>query len=320
HGIVSNTMDDAALGKFSLSNRAAVEDRRWWDGAEPIWVTAQKAGISAATMFWPGSEAAVRGVRPAHWLAFDGKMPEPARVDRLLAWLDETPRPGLGTLYFDSVDHDGHEFGPDAPQTNAAIAAVDVQVGRLVTGLEARGIAANIVLVADHGMAPVSTDRQIMLDDLLPATSYRLVTGGAVAGIMSNPGQAAGVAPALLRRHAHMQCWRKSAIPRRLHYGRHPRVPDLVCVAAPGWMIWARAPKLAEGARAMALGGMHGYDPAAPDMAASFVAAGPAFRAGKVLAPFDNVDVHPLLLHLLGLPPMQTDGRLRPLRPGLRHR
>uniref|UniRef100_UPI00286D78BF alkaline phosphatase family protein n=1 Tax=Sandarakinorhabdus sp. TaxID=1916663 RepID=UPI00286D78BF len=33
HGIVSNTMEDAALGKFSLSNRAAVEDRRWWDGA-----------------------------------------------------------------------------------------------------------------------------------------------------------------------------------------------------------------------------------------------------------------------------------------------
>jgi hypothetical protein len=43
-------------------------------------------------------------------------------------------------------------------------------------------------------------------------------------------------------------------------------------------------------------------------MAASFVAAGPAFRAGVVLAPFDNVDVHPLLLRLLGLPAMQTDG------------
>jgi hypothetical protein len=53
---------------------------------------------------------------------------------------------------------------------------------------------------------------------------------------------------------------------------------------------------------------MHGYDPDHPDRAASFVAAGPAFRAGVVLPPFDNVDVHPLLLRLLGLPAMQTDG------------
>lgn len=44
HGIVGNTMEDPKiLGvKFSLSNKAAVLDRRWWDEAEPIWVTAEK--------------------------------------------------------------------------------------------------------------------------------------------------------------------------------------------------------------------------------------------------------------------------------------
>ena len=52
-------------------------------------------------------------------------MPNPARVDQLLAWLDESPRPGLATLYFDTVDHDGHEFGPESPQLNTALAAVD---------------------------------------------------------------------------------------------------------------------------------------------------------------------------------------------------
>jgi hypothetical protein len=53
-------------------------------------------------------------------------------------------------------------------------------------------------------------------------------------------------------------------------------------------------------------------------MAASFVAAGPAFRAGVVLPPFDNVDVHPLLLRLLGLPAMATDGDAETLAGALR--
>jgi hypothetical protein len=53
-------------------------------------------------------------------------------------------------------------------------------------------------------------------------------------------------------------------------------------------------------------------------MAASFVAAGPAFRAGVVLPPFDNVDVHPLLLRLLGLPAMATDGDGKVLAKALR--
>jgi predicted AlkP superfamily pyrophosphatase or phosphodiesterase len=62
---------------------------------------------------------------------------------------------------------------------------------------------------------------------------------------------------------------------------------------------------------------MHGYDPADPAMAAAFVAAGPAFRQGVVLPSFDNVDLHPMLLRLLGLPAMATDGNDATLAPAL---
>src|SRR3546814_18692535 len=55
HGIVHNTMRDAELGGFKLSDRDAVGDGRWW-GGEPIWITAQKAGLRSATMYWPGSQ------------------------------------------------------------------------------------------------------------------------------------------------------------------------------------------------------------------------------------------------------------------------
>lgn len=306
HGLVNNTMDDPVLGRFAMSIRTAVEDARWWNEGEPIWVTAERAGIPTATMFWPGSEAPVRGVRPRRWLRFDGAMTNTARVDQLLAWLDETPRPGFATLYFDTVDHDGHDFGPEAPELNRAVADVDRQIGRLIAGLQQRGIRANIVLVADHGMAAVSRGRQIQLDTLIDPAAVRFVHGGPVAGLNPLPGQAAAVKRALLGRHAHMTCWDKARIPARFHYGTHPRVPAIICAAEPGWLIWLTAPTPEQAARP--LGGAHGYDPAHPSMAAAFVAAGPAFRPGLVLPPFDNVDVHPLLLRLLGLPPMRTDG------------
>lgn len=324
HGIVNNNMEDAAIpGRpFALSNRAAVEDRRWWDEAEPVWVTAEKAGVPTATMFWPGSEAAIRGVRPTKWLTFDGEMPNPARVAQVLHWLDQPPgpdgptaqkRPGFLTLYFDTVDHDGHEFGPDAPQTTAAIAEIDARIGDLVAGLKARGIAANIVLVSDHGMINVAPDRSIRIDQLLPAGSFRLVAGGALAGLAALPGQEATLAAALLRRHPHMQCSRKADLPAHLHYGRNPRVPPFICLAEPGWMILAMAPKADR-----RLGGMHGYDPMVPEMAATFVAAGPAFKSGVVLAPFDNVDVYPLLMRLLGVKPLASDGDIAGVKAGLK--
>jgi predicted AlkP superfamily pyrophosphatase or phosphodiesterase len=315
HGIVNNNMDDPALGRFALSIRSAVEDARWWNDAEPIWVTAERAGIPTATMFWPGSEAAIRGVRPRRWLPFDGAMPEAARVDRLLAWLDERPRPGFATLYFDTVDHDGHEFGPDSAEVNKAVAEVDRQVARLLAGLESRGIKANIILVADHGMAEVRAERRIFLDALIDPGALKLVSGGAVASINPLPGQEAAVQAALLKSHPHMQCWPKGKLPARLHYGTHARVPAIICAAEPGWMIWLAPPRPDQ--KMSPLGGMHGYDPAHPSMAAAFIAAGPDFRRGAVLPPFDNVDVHPLMLRLLGLPAMRTDGDPAALRPAL---
>ncbi len=308
HGIVNNNMEDPNIPetKFALSNRDAVSDRRWWDQAEPVWVTAEKAGVRTATMFWPGSEAPIHGVRPEQWMPFDGKLPNSDRIAQILTWVDEPKRPSFMTLYFDSVDHDGHEFGPDAPQTTAAMAEVDARIGDLVAGLKARGVTANIVLVSDHGMANVSPDRVIRLDLTLPDDSFRTISVGAVAGLEPLPGQETVLAKALLQPRPHMDCWRKGAIPARLHYGRNPRVPSFFCLAESGWMIFTSPPR-----PDTRLGGMHGYDPAAPDMAATFIAAGPAFRPGTVVAPFDNVDVYPLLMRLIGVRALPSDGSQR---------
>jgi len=87
HGIVENTMSDPSLAHphFTLSDHEANWDRAWWDEATPLWVTVQRQGGHSATMFWPGSEVDIQGVRPDHWLPYDQGMAESDRVGQVLA-------------------------------------------------------------------------------------------------------------------------------------------------------------------------------------------------------------------------------------------
>ncbi len=49
-------------------------------------------------------------------------------------------------------------------------------------------------------------------------------------------------------------------------------------------------------------------------MRALFVAHGPAFKRGLRVPEFDNVDVYPLLAHLLDIAPQASDGRFDDVR------
>lgn len=317
HGIIDNNMEDPRIPGvvFRLSDKKVVADPRWWADATPLWVTAERAGVRTATMFWPGSDVEIQGTWPTDWLPFDQSMPTVARVDQVLEWMDKpsAERPELVTLYFDEVDTIGHHEGPDSPALNAAVARVDAAIGRLVEGLAGRGIAANLVITADHGMAPVSKDRVIYLDDLLPSDAGRTLGLGAFMTYVPAKGREPEVEAALLKAHPHMQCWRKGEIPARYHYGRHRRVPPIFCLPQTGWEISTKAWIAAKGLK----GGNHGFDPYSPEMRAVFIAHGPAFRPGVRVADFDNVDVYPLLARLIGVRPLSNDGDLDEIGPAL---
>ena len=319
HGIVHNTMRDAELGGFKLSDREAVGDSRWW-GGEPIWIGAQNAGLRSATMYWPGSEAAIGGVRPSQWLPFDEKVTAARRVDQVLAWLGQpvASRPRIVTLYFDMVDTASHAYGPDSPQTHAALAEVDNAIGRLRDGLAARGQldSTNLIIVSDHGMAAVAPGHYVAVEDMVTMEEAVVVSIGQVIAIAPTPDHEEVVEKKLLGAHAHYDCWRKGELPERWHYGSHPRIPPIVCQMHEGWDALPRemiAKRPSDHPR-----GSHGYDPALPSMRALFIARGPAFRQGVRIGAFDNVDVYPLLARLLGIVPAPNDGDITPLLPALR--
>ena len=318
HGVVNNTMEDPALpGGFSLGKREAVIDARWWNDAEPMWVTAKRQGRRTATMFWPGSEAEIRGVRPDEWKPYVYGLPAAERVDTVLGWLDRPAdaRPDFITLYFEAVDSMGHRHGPDAPETNQALRDTDAALARLLEGLRAKGLEGrvNLLVVSDHGMAATSNQRQVILDDFVDVSKIRIVTGGAMAGLEPAAGFDAATEQALLRPGPQHQCWRKGALPSRFRYGQHRRVPAFVCLAKSGWTLTRRA----DAGRAQPIGGQHGYDPIDPQMRALFVAHGPAFRRGARVRAFDNVDVYPLMARVLGVRPEPNDGDLDELRAAL---
>ena len=133
-------------------------------------VTAQRQGRTAAPFFWPGSEAPIGGRHAAHWQTYDGSVPHEERVDRVLALLDLPPaeRPAFATVYFSDVDDAAHRYGPeDLEQVDAAVRRVDAALGRLIDGLEARGLwgRVHLLVVSDHGMIGTPPDQLIVLDD-----------------------------------------------------------------------------------------------------------------------------------------------------------
>lgn len=309
HGIVANSFHDVATGdNFSMART----ETRWWEGGEPVWITAEKQGVRSACYFWPGSEAELQGRRPAYFRPFDKKMTAAARTDGLLAWLALPPaeRPKLFTLYFDLVDDAGHDFGPEAPETAAAVRSADAAVGRLLEGLTRLGLreTANLVIVSDHGMAELSPERVVFLDDLLDLSQVSIEAIGTYAGVRPKPGvdRAALIAGIRAKAPKQVQVYAREEMPARFHYNSGERIPPILLLADTGWSLEQKTgwPML----KARYKHGNHGWDPAAPEMGALFIAQGPAFRSGLQLATVENVDVYRLLCAVLGLRPAANDG------------
>jgi predicted AlkP superfamily pyrophosphatase or phosphodiesterase len=318
HGIVANWFyDPADDAKFDMSKTEA----RWWQGGEPVWITAEKQGVRSACFFWPGSESEHDGVRPSLFKPFDKKLKAADRVDGLLAWLALPPaqRPRLATLYFDIVDDVGHRFGPLARETAAGVKEADDALARLLAGLERLGLrdSANLVLVSDHGMSETDPEQTVFLEDLMNIEQVRVEATGPYGGVRPKAGVDVAALIAGIRAKAppQIKVYRREEMPERLHYGRGDSIPPILLIADDHWQVeqrsrwslsWARNSK-----------GNHGWDPATENMGALFVAHGPAFKRGAVIPAVDNIHVYNLLCALLGIKPAANDGDRRLARAAL---
>jgi len=322
HGIVANDMRDAATGRtFGMSKTSEVRNPMWW-GGEPLWVTAERAGRHAGTMFWPGSEAPIGGVRPTQWRPYLESMSGAARVDQVLAWLDLPPsrRPSLFTLYFEDADSAGHASGPDSEAVRRAIGHVDGYIERLVRGLERRGLAtrANIVVVSDHGMAATVPGQVVELADYISLADVDVIDINPTLGLFPAAGKMDAVYRALAGAHPHLHVYRRHETPDAWHYRQHARIPPIVGVVDEGWQI-ARGTVVERAVRTIrAPRGVHGYAPSVLSMRGILIAAGPAFKQGITVPAIENVHLYNAMATALGVKPAPNDGDMAVARRLLR--
>jgi alkaline phosphatase D len=302
HGLINNSFPAPDLGLFyRMGDRTAVENPAFY-GGEPVWETAEKQGARSASFYWVGSEAR----HPTYWKKYDGSVTFEARIDTVIKWLGYPPekRPEFVTLYFDEPDAISHKFGPVSPQTKRVVERLDSLMGVLRTKLsklpEAKKI--NLIILSDHGMEAISSERYINIKSLVPDRMIASISGGNPVYLINPSAGKKDSILFLLNKSKGLKAWSKSELPSRWHYGTNPRIPEIVVVADSSWSIGTRP----DGSSLR--GGAHGYDNANSDMYAIFYAAGPSFKKNYKFKELNNIDIYNLICKILNIIPAKNDG------------
>ncbi|KAK5958307.1 hypothetical protein OHC33_000149 [Knufia fluminis] len=327
HGIVGNQFwDQEFQEEFYYTNTSVSMQSRWWEAAEPIWVTAEKQGIKTAIHMWPGSEAHIHNVEPTFLDKFKPYEKLPKKVDRILEFLDKEPedRPQLIAAYVPDVDRDGHKYGPNSTEIHATIASADQMLTLLIEGLLERNLTeiVNLVVVSDHGMATMSAHRMVQLDDIIDMTLVDHIDGWPLRGLrLKDPERDVPVLYKQLSKaaeeHGTFEVYTLDTMPERYHFTNNPRIAPLWVVPRTGWLVIEREDF--DISAAIAAGeefhprGIHGFDHEHPLMRAIFIARGPAFQhAPNSRVPvFQNIEVYNIICDSLGMAPHSNNGTIR---------
>ena len=344
NGIVSNTMYDPVKKSWFHVDRV---NPGWWFG-EPVWQTLRRTlrevkfsngtqetlqqNYTTASVFWPGSE--VEKHAPDLFFKYDNTVPLHERVDRAVAALQGTNadlnrEAQFVTLYFEDVDHEGHEHGPYSDEVAEAIERVDEALAYLLKSLgEDVAERYNIVVVSDHGMTATSEERTIDLKHVLKEGTVQDVMSSPM-GLFLNESISAEelyttLKDGLKNESEHVKVYRKADLPERWHLGASRLITPVVTMAALGWTVRyphqhivpdadvsVRTPGKLHGQGDWETEpGSHGFDNTYEDMMAIFVASGPAFKGGATVEGMRSIDVYEMLCNVFGATPAPNNGSL----------
>jgi alkaline phosphatase D len=308
HGLVGMVFYDRAR-KSRFNYQTTSTDGSWY-GGEPFWETAEKAGKTVATFFWPGTDAGVNGKWPTYFRRYDWRVQHDEKVAQVGEWLALTKRrPDAIVVYFSDIDSMGHRHGPLAAETFEAAQKTDASVARISEMASKAG--ATLLIVSDHGQSAVEGHL-----DLTPLADFRgCIAANEAPTTMLYCDDPARVYVELKPKEKGWKVYRKAEIPAHLNYRDNPRIGDLLIV--PDRPLIVQVLPVGDGSTAVPhLKGMHGYDPAAnKEMDALLIGVGGPFKTGARVERARTVDVAPLILHLLGVAaPTGVDGDFNRVR------
>jgi len=313
HGIISNHFKDYFNGKFYSMGDSIESRNAYWYKGEAFWETAERQGITTASYFWPGSEVTLSYKHPTYFKKYDQKKTYKERVDGVIDWmqLPYEKRPHFITSYFEATDTYGHDYGPNSPEVNLAIAQLDSVLGYFFQKLKEINLfdSTNIVVVSDHGMAETSIERTVNIEELLEGYKYESGDNGPFMLIEPWEGKLENVYKKLKENENHFKVYKKEDVPEYFHYSDNPLISKIVIVAENGWGVETN--KSFKNLEKYGTKGNHGFDNHWIDMHGIFYAMGPAFKKSYKVGMLNNIDIYPLLCKVFNVAPNPfIDGKL----------
>lgn len=297
HGIVDNKFCDKKRNEcYKMADGG--QDSSWLSGV-PLWNLATLQGVKSATYFWPESDALFNGLKPDYYYHYSKHSDYQARIDQMIFWLNLplAQRPRFIAGYFSLVDTQGHEFGPDANETFLAVQEVDQLIGQLAQRLASEvSHPVTLILVSDHGMAAIEPSKSIAISSLgISEADFIIKNSGTRVQLYQKPDSQLDLTQVSLhlqeRAKGRFEVLTKEQLAQR-GYLNSARIADII--------IETTAPSTFSAHGHSDYLGTHGYAYTS-DMAGLFVAQGPMLKQGYELETASNLDIYPLVAHLLGL-------------------
>jgi predicted AlkP superfamily pyrophosphatase or phosphodiesterase len=232
--------------------------------------------------------------------------------------------PAFFTLHLVSLDATQHAFGPGSAQAHETLAHIDTAVGGLVAAARKEQPDIIVVIVSDHGFAPVEHDIDLAAA-FVEAGLITLDASGKPVAWQAAPWDAGGSAAVVLA-HPEDAAVRARVAALLDHLKADPAsgigaVIDRAGIAAMGGApdadFWVDAQigyefgdKLTGPLLAPPLErGTHGYFPQHPEMRSTFIVAGPGVTAHGSLGEVDMRDIAPTVAKVLGVSLPSAEGK-----------
>lgn len=316
HGLVDNYFYDYKRKKpFNMANEDCAENGSWYGGI-PLWGLAEKQGILSASMNWVGSASDAGGTRPTYYYHYHEVFTPSEKVNKVVDWLKlpSDVRPHFVALYFPEVDASGHQFGPESKETENAVHLIDNAVGELVEKVNALGLKkVSFIFVSDHGMTRIDREHPLEIPEiLLNKDKFDIFNSQTLLRVVvKNPDDVKTTYRELKKNRMgdDYRIYLDKRFPKELNYATrddlYHRIGQILLVP--------KAPKIFLEKGRKTKNGKHGYNPlTTPEMKAAFFAWGDAFKQNMEIGEFGNVNVYPLVAHILGLKITEPiDGNLK---------
>jgi predicted AlkP superfamily pyrophosphatase or phosphodiesterase len=318
HGLVDNSFYNKNKNAFySIGNQKAVRDSSWYGGV-PLWALAEKNKMLSASFYWVGSEAAIDNVLPTYYYTYNDKIKIDDRLSAVKEWLQlpEDKRPHFITFYFPQVDHAEHMFGVDSKETEEAVHFIDESVAKMNAMVDSLHLEVNFIFVSDHGMANVDTLHPLSLPAVVDTSKFTIAGGDMLLHLYAKDSN--DIVPTYKQLKAaakDFDVYLADSVPSKWHYSKaddkFDRIGDVLLVP--------HFPKVFHLSNGRLVRAAHGFDNYITEMRATFYAWGPAFKKHKTINGFENVNIYPMIAHILKLKYTNTiDGNLKVLKPILK--